>query len=210
MNKPGKIFLSGGGSEKKSYDFDCLFFKSIPKESKILYIPIAMEREITDYGSCHDWFTKVISLQEDKDINFSMLLEKDPMPDFDQFDAIYIGGGNTFKLLDYLVENNLLNKLLDYYKKGGVIYGGSAGAIIFGETLLCIEEENDNNYINSLGLNILNNFSIRCHYEKEKDFEIQNKISKEKQINILALPEGSGIIFSEDKVEYFGDVLEIK
>jgi len=47
-----------------------------------------------------------------------------------KYDTVYIGGGDTFKLLKLIRESGFDEKLLRYYKSGGAIYGGSAGAII--------------------------------------------------------------------------------
>ena len=47
----GKLFLSGGGNEKQTYELDEVFLKNI---RKILYIPIAWVNE--DFNSCLKWF----------------------------------------------------------------------------------------------------------------------------------------------------------
>lgn len=143
----GKLILSGGGDLKESYRLDEKYFLYLPPHSKILYIPIALKRDMMGFEACYDWFSTIISTHaKEKDIDFSMILENDVIPDLNVFDSIYLGGGNTFKLLDYVVTKNLSSKIIDFLNIGGVVYGGSAGAIIFGKDIRTVEEENDNNY----------------------------------------------------------------
>ena len=143
----GYIILSGGGDFKDSFKLDKKFFSFLKLNSRILYIPVALERDKAGYEACRDWFSTVISghLRE-KDISFAMLLGDDEISDLSIYDAIYIGGGNTYKLLDYIYQKKIDKKFLDFIEKGGIIYGGSAGAIVLGKDIRTAEEENDKNY----------------------------------------------------------------
>jgi dipeptidase E len=209
MNK-GTIFLSGGGDVKQTFELDKKYFSLLKNNSKILYIPIALEKSMLGFEACYDWFSNLISKHsENKEIDFTMLLEKDEIPNFDNYDSIYIGGGNTYKLLDYIIKNKLSYKIINYLNNGGVIYGGSAGAIIFGKDIRTVKEENDKNYINFKGLNLLDNKLIICHYQKEMDekiFEIVNEIG----LKIIALPEESGMIvdLENNKIIKIGEISE--
>jgi len=202
--KKGYIILSGGGDLETSFQIDEKYFGLLENNSKILYIPIALRRNSIGYEACYDWFSTLISIHsKEKDIDFTMLLENDDIPNFNNFDSIYIGGGNTYKLLDYIYRKNLDKKLVEYTKNGGIIYGGSAGAIILGYDIRTVEEENDKNYIFFKGLNLLGGKSVICHYTNSLDeriFTIAEKINSE----IIALPEGSGIILNLD-----GEIVDI-
>ena len=128
----GKLILSGGGDLKISYNLDEEFFSLLKNNAKILYIPIALKRDRIGFEACYDWFSNIIATHaKDKDIDFSMILEHDSIPDLKNYDCVYIGGGNTFKLLDFIINKQLDEKILDYLNSGGIVYGGSAGAIIF-------------------------------------------------------------------------------
>jgi dipeptidase E len=196
--KKGYIILSGGGDLEISFQIDEKYFELLENNSKILYIPIALRRSSIGYEACYDWFSKLVSIHsKEKDIDFTMLLENNDIPDFNNFDSIYIGGGNTYKLLDYIYKKNLDKKLTEYVKNGGIIYGGSAGAIILGYDIRTVEEENDKNYTFFKGLNLLDGKSVICHYTESLDkkiFSIVEKINSE----VIALPEDSGLILNSD------------
>lgn len=206
--KNGHIILSGGGDVEVSFKLDERYFFLLRNNVKILYIPIALDRSAAGFEACYDWFLTLISNHaKEKDIDFTMLLENDKVPDFSLFDSIYIGGGNTYKLLDYIYRKNIGINIIKYIKGGGIVYGGSAGAIILGKDIRTTKEEYDKNYSNSNGLNLLGGKSVICHYIDSLDqeiFEIVKKINSE----IIALPENAGIILSSNNkiVEIVGDV----
>lgn len=206
--KNGHIILSGGGDVEVSFKLDERYFSLLRNNAKILYIPIALNRSAVGFEACYDWFSTLISNHaKEKDIDFTMLLENDKVPDFSLFDSIYIGGGNTCKLLDYIYRKNIAINIIKYIKGEGIVYGGSAGAIILGKDIRTTEEENDKNYSNSNGLNLLGGKSVICHYIDSLDqdiFEIVKKINSE----VIALPENAGIILNSNNkiVEIVGDV----
>ena len=207
--KKGIIILSGGGDINQTFCLDEKFFSLLSSHSRILYIPTAMDLTLFQAESCYHWFSSLISMhvKNDKEVDFTMLNESDLIPDLNLFNSIYLGGGNTYKLLEYIINNGLDKKIREFILNGGIVYGGSAGAMILGKDIRTFEHENDKNYINCQGLNLLKDASISCHYSDIKDEELLIVANKIKS-NILALPEESGIIFDGvgDIIEKVGDV----
>jgi len=201
MKNNSTIILSGGGSEKQSLILDNFFFKSIPKNGSILYIPTALIGHRM-YNGAENWFKSVINLHERNDLTLETLIDFKNHNDLDKYDAIYIGGGNTWKLRKIFKENNFDSNILNFISKNKILYGGSAGAIIFGEDISCQDDESILDPFVE-GLNIVDNYSIACHYEDRRDNEINSwcKINNKK---IIAIPENSGIIFAEDKFLVLG------
>ena len=78
------------------------------------------------------------------------------------FGVIFIGGGNTFKLLRELRTSGAFERIKEYLNSEGVIFGGSAGAIIFGKDLeACrLDDINEVNLDEINGFDILNGTSI--------------------------------------------------
>ena len=126
--------------------------------------------------------------------------------DFKNYDAIYIGGGNTYFLLNMLKKCDLDEKLVDYYNNGGIIYGGSAGALILGKSIETVSYERNSELESSEGLNLLNGFSIVCHADKDiiKSLNDKNNLKP-----ILALYEDTGVVFENGSIYSYGKKYEI-
>ena len=197
----GKLFLSGGGNEKQTIEIDNIFFNNI---NKVLYVPLAWPND--DFQSCLKWFTNMTSIH--KKVQITMLTDANQEINLSKFDAIYIGGGNTFKLLKRLKESRLDKKLIKYLKNGGTIYGGSAGAIIWGKTIdtamLCKDKDkNEVGIKDTNGFNLIKNYDIQCHFEDDQIKEHQEYIKKTGR-NIIAIPEESAILVENNKYTAIG------
>jgi len=204
LKNNNRIYLSGGGDKKQSLLLDKFLFKNIPKNGSLLYIPTALIGH-TLYSNTQEWIKSVLELHNRTDIQITTAkdISKFNIESLFNFDTIYIGGGNTWRLI-YEFENLHFSELLiQYYKHGGNIYGGSAGAIILGKRLDTQDDINNINYNKLLGLNILQNFSITCHYNTK----LTNKYKKwtlDKKLPLICLPEDSGLIIEGDKAQCIG------
>lgn len=207
----GIIFISGGGDEKDSWMIDHKFISTL-KRKKILYIPIALNRDTLGFEKAYDWLVNCLSQHTEEFVEIQMVLDlKNISEDFlNQFEAVYLGGGNTYKLLYLMAISGFKAKLIEFYKKGGVIYGGSAGAIVLGRDIRTVQEErkeNEQKYIYYKGIKLINNYSIICHFNQNDNNQV-NKIKffiKKYKTEVLALPEGSGLMYKKNKFYLIGD-----
>ncbi len=110
-----------------------------------------------------------------------------------------------------LKDSNSFEKLKKYLlEEDGIIYGSSAGAIIFGKDLdSCnTDDDNDVNLENNNGFNMINGYSLLCHYtnrdiestEKTKEYLIELSNIKP----IFAIPEEDSIIVDNDVIKFIG------
>ena len=118
-----------------------------------------------------------------------------------KFGAVYIGGGNSFKLMHELRSSGFDVKLKKYIQSGGIVYGGSAGAIILGKSIATSTDKNLIKLKDLDGLNLVNGYSVFCHYDP-KDNKIISKLSKMKKI--IAIPEGSGAVVDNNHIRKIG------
>ena len=172
-----------------------------------MYIPEAWDSPHTNYSSCYDWFCSLIAeYLPHLATKPSLLLENTNSINLTDYDAIYIGGGNTYKLLNFLVSNNLGEKLHKFLQLKKLIYGGSAGAIVFGKTIRTVIEEKEN-YPEHEGLGFLD-FSLRCHYTPS-NYDMLKDIAQKLKHTIYALPEDGGLILDGECkiIEKVGDVV---
>jgi dipeptidase E len=64
--------------------------------------------------------------------------------ELEEFDAVYIGGGNTYALLGELIASGFDRHLHMYANRGGIVYGGSAGAVVLGKDIRTISDMDRN------------------------------------------------------------------
>jgi dipeptidase E len=197
----GKIFLSGGGSGEQTSSFDKIFFKGV---RKIVYIPLAWPNN--DFDSCLNWFRK--ESERYGKLEIKMLIDLSEKINLNFFDAVYIGGGNTYKLLKKIKESKFDAKLIKFYNEGKKIYGGSAGAIIFGAdinigNISIYPDENNVKLKNCSGFNLLNNYDIQCHF-KDNQLDKQKEYLEHSKRNIIALPEESALLIDNNKFLVLG------
>jgi len=86
-----------------------------------------------------------------------------PIEKLDRAEAVFVGGGNTFRLLKKLYETKLLNNIRDRAKSGMPYMGSSAGTVI---TCPTIRTTNDMPIVEPPSLTSLGliPFQLNCHY----------------------------------------------
>jgi inorganic pyrophosphatase len=186
------IFLAGGGGYEDSAELDKYFFENIPENGKILYLPFA--RDTYD----DSWVTGLVRQFSDSAQVIMPMADEASALDLTKFDAIFIGGGNTYKLLDFIITHNLTDKLKDYIRGGhGSIYGGSAGAIVMGKSIDTARKMDDaTGYNFTKGLDLLNGANVACHWPRCKDYI--RKLACDDGDKIYCLAENAGMIFNND------------
>jgi len=195
----GKLFLAGGKNEEKLKEIDKFFTLK-----NILYIPIAWPNE--DFNSCLKWFTDTINQNKKNKIN--MITDLTKKVELNNYDAVYIGGGNTFKLLKKIKESKFDKKLIDYFNNKGIIYGGSAGALILGydikTSLICVDKDkNEVGLKDTKGLNLIKNYNIQCHFEDNQIEEHRKFVEKDGR-GIVCIPEESVLFFENENYKVIG------
>lgn len=197
-----KLILAGGGGATNSKPLDKLLVKLIAKDKrKMVYIPIAMESR--PYSQCYQWIISVFSPLRFTNITMWTNLNKKRYADLKEVGAMYIGGGNTFKLLNDIKRSGFIDVLEKFILSGRVVYGGSAGAIILGRNIQTSSDENKINLKDTTGLNLIEDHSIFCHYNKNYDPKIF-KYVKQTATPVIALTEKSGVFVEDKKLKSVG------
>ncbi len=186
------LFLGGGGGKDDSVLLDREFEKTIPQNKEIVYIPLATEDFTLD--ECLKWITSIFPKQK---INMWRELNKNTFAQLVTAGVVYIGGGNTYKLLNLFHKSGFDKVLKNYANNGGTVYGGSAGAIILSKDLsTCHGDINKMGVIDIKALNLLNNDAIWCHYKERDDPEILKLKNQNPQERIIAMSERTGVHFT--------------
>lgn len=203
-----KLFLGGGGGKEDSIELDKKFVASLDLSKPLLYIPIAINTEKHPYSGCLEWFLDVFSPLGVK--NIVMWVEYDlkqkQEEDFEQFSGVYIGGGNTPKLLKELKEFGTFEILKKLAEKDMPIYGGSAGAIIFAKTIIpaLSADENFVGLTDFSAFNLIKDYDMWCHYSESLNPMIKSYTDKYNLKKIIAMPENAGLYVTENNIEVIG------
>ncbi|MGA8806739.1 MAG: dipeptidase PepE [Thermoanaerobaculia bacterium] len=136
-----------------------------------------------------------------------MELDVISIDDLDHADAIFVGGGNTFRLLKTLYDRDLLNAIRDRVRAGLPYLGSSAGTVIAAPTM---QTTNDMPIVEPPSFAALGliDFQINPHYLDPDPHSTHRGETREERIReyleenegpVVGLREGS-IIRVEDNV----------
>ena len=132
--------------------------------------------------------------------------------DLGSAEAIFVGGGNTFRLLKTLQERKLLEPIRDRVRAGLPYIGSSAGSIITAPT---IRTTNDMPIVECASLNSLGlvPFQLNCHYldpdpastHKGETREVRIlEFLEENSTPVIGLREGSMLLVENGSATLLG------
>ena len=168
-------------------EFKNRFYEIVTKEElkdkKVLYITTASDGEMNDDKSWMDEEYKTILNLGIDEFNITEYKIGSEIK-INDFDIIYMMGGNTFYLLDVIRKTQFNKTILDFINKGKIYIGSSAGVALG-------YDENNVNMVDFTGLKIVDGLIVP-HSNRKKDFikELKNKTKE----NVIALYDGDGII----------------
>ncbi len=214
-----ELILCGGGSGEQNTLANQKLNEIIDHTRPILYVPLAMDENNHPYDSCYEWIQGELANVDIPSIEMVRNFEELASKDLQQYSALFIGGGNTYKFLARLKQSGAFHHIRDYMNHNGVIIGGSAGAVIFGydiDVISCMDT-NDVHLTDTKGFNSISGISIFPHYtnrkskltdeENEQRFnQFTNSIIKFSQTvgEVIALPEEDFIYVHGDHIEVIG------
>lgn len=205
MGARGTVIVAGGGGAEDSRAVDRLLVDLIGPSAKILYLPTAMDGRARSYASSLAWLTSTLHPLGRTDITMWTDLAGKARDDLAHFAAVYIGGGNTYRLLHELRRHHVDRALTSYLAEGGVIYGGSAGAIVLGRDIATCAHQDTNlvGLVDTGGLNLTHGHSIWCHYAPDDDPLIIEYV-RERRHPVLALSERAGASITRGAIHPVG------
>jgi len=185
-----------------------VFFNNV---NEILFIPYARPS-----GISHDIYTKKAN---DVFKKIGKRLKgihtyKNPIDAINSAQGIFVGGGNTFVLIDQLYKNNLIGALKSIINKGIPYLGTSAGSNICG---LTIKNTNDMPIIYPPSFNALGlvPFNINPHYldpnpnSKHMGETRETRIKEYHNFNtvpVIGLREGSWLLVKNSSIVLKGSL----
>ncbi len=92
-----KVFLCGGGAGIQTIEANKRLNEVIDHSKPCLYIPLAMEQG--KYAGCYEWIKDELKNIDIPYIEMVKSADELVTKNMNDFGVIFIGGGNTFKLL---------------------------------------------------------------------------------------------------------------
>ena len=202
------LFLNGGGcgeQVKESYE---LFKKKVDTNKPLLYIPLAMEKE--KYPSCLEWITGELAEFHFPKIDMITSAEELCAKNVDDYAALFIGGGNTYKLLDELKSCGAFQKIQVFLEQGGIVFGGSAGAILFGKSIDSCRhaDPNEVGLKETVGFNQVFGAYIGAHYPNDNPIKTAEATANFTKVSfdapVIALPEEDTLVIDKEGAKVVG------
>lgn len=203
-----KLILAGGGGKDVSQPLDRQMVEWMGAEPTMLYLPFALPNDHRLLPGCESWIASVFQpLGVHRIVTWHARdVLNEPLTDFplDAFDGIYIGGGNTFRLLHLLRRSHLDTSIVDFATRGKPVYGGSAGAIILGKDIALAGQFGDANDIGSAdtaGLDLLRDAEGRSqlvlpHFTAAWHDEA-NQLAARTGTNVIGIEEDAGLVVED-------------
>ncbi len=205
-----KLILNGGGTGEAAESARQALNQAIDRRKKILYIPFAWPDP--SYRGCLEFMTDELADVEKAGIDMVKTPGELMSRSFSDYACLYIGGGNTFRLLKILKDSGAFEKIREYLvREDGIVYGGSAGAIIFGKDLdSCRTDDADETGLaDHAGFNMLGGYSLLCHYTNrdpertERSRRYLLELSETKPV--YAIPEEDTICADHERIVFVGN-----
>ena len=201
------VLIGGGNTRLPDYEtklIDEEIVKMTKKENpNFLFIGLASSHSDSYYDTmksiykdlgCNTVYLKKSNIINNPDIVKNKIYDAD---------IIYIGGGDTVKLMHDVKEYKIDKLLLEAYKKGTVLVGISAGAILlsekgFSDSLIERKESTKHEFIK--GLNFVNiSFCPHYHSNQEKTKDLEEYLKKHNE-EVYCLENGTALKIVNNKI----------
>lgn len=197
----GRVFLAGGGGAHDSRPLDREFARALGG-GPLSYWPVAFDPELHSYDDCLGWLRDVYAPLGVREID---MWRGDRAVFPADYRGVYIGGGNTYRLLSVVRRWDLLDQLRTYVAGGGVVFGGSAGAAILGVDITTTAhlDRNEVGVEDTRGADLAGGHGVFVHHE-DADLARESVWSAMHARPVLALSERANAIVTGNAVTAIG------
>ena len=200
---PGSLYLGCGNAADEASLWKIMLQRPM---TRIVYWPFALPPQSLD--SAEDWLRSSLS---DLGVGYSLdtwqRLQDHSASELtnESVDLHFVGGGNTFRLLDIVRRSGFVEPVRCFHRCGGDYYGGSAGAVLACDSIEIADGHNPNepglHDLSALGL--LSGATILPHFT---DGQLPDAIdwARARRAVVLGLPESLGLYCSDGRLRITG------
>lgn len=201
---PGNLYFGCGRAAEEAPLWRAMLRRPT---TRIVYWPFALPPELL--SSADNWLRgNLDSLGASYELDtWQSLAHHDPSElTVRAVDLLFVGGGNTFLLLEMVQRHEFLEPVRGFWQSGGDYYGGSAGAILACESIgiAAGHDLNEPGLDNLTGLGLIAGVAILPHYTEPQLAEA-SKWAVDNECVVLGLPESVGLRCNEGSATAIGE-----
>jgi dipeptidase E len=197
----GAAYLGGGGTGD---DEALLWREMLGCCQRLLYWPFALDGDLL--AGAERWLHDQVAQRGfSVEIRTWMTLQGKRSADLDEFDLLFVGGGNTFRLLHHLQVHGFVEPVRRWVVAGGNYYGGSAGAVLATDSVAIAGyvDGNEVGLVDLDGLGLLPAVALLPHYTVDQQ-DLAHSISRDLGQPVVAVPEAAGLVVAEGRIRTVG------
>lgn len=206
-----RLILNGGTYDKLEQNSMRLFARLLDG-GECLLIPLAQKEEYQpEYV---DWFKNEAKSFGISNVSVVTSAEELTRKRLKTARGIFIGGGNTYRLLKALKDCKAFKNIEEFFEREDtILMGESAGALIFGRSIDTVLDDGlkitaicDKNMVNQSpeGFDSVNGYSLLVHYKKvQKENPLTAKRVKRlitEGYKLICLPEEASVYIENDSI----------
>jgi len=123
-------------------------------------------------------------------------------------DVVFVGGGNTFYLLQKMRESDADRAIKDFVDNSGIYIGVSAGSVVAGPDISLVKDFDNPDAAqldSSKGLRLVD-FAVLPHYGKDKYGQLHDQVMKQygQKYEIVPVTDEQFVYVSDNKSQIIG------
>lgn len=197
----GVVYLGGGGTAQ---DELLVWSEMFSSPRRLLYWPFALPEDMLP--GAEQWLRDQVSHHRFRvGMEIWTTLEGRRPSELDDFDLLFVGGGNTFLLLQQLQMHGFVEPVRTWVEAGGDYYGGSAGAVLATDSIAIAGQvdSNDVGLLDLAGLGLLTGVDLLPHYTPDQ-LDRARLWSRGHGRPVVAVPEAAGLVIEDGAARAVG------
>jgi dipeptidase E len=184
-----RLYLGGGGSAEDEAELWRMFLRP---SRRVVCWPQALPRSQHEVAEL--WLRRSLAPYDVPRVETWSDLAGHDVDELDpDDDVVFVLGGNTFDLLHHVRASGDVELAREHVRRGGVYYGGSAGAVLAGADIgvAAFADPNDIGITDTRGLRLIGDAIVRPHYTPADRDEAWGWAAQ--GYTVLGVPETSGV-----------------
>jgi len=188
-----RVYLGGGGSAQDEAALWRMFLR--PRRRVVCWLQALppAQHEVAEL-----WLRRALAPYDVPRVEAWADLGEHDIEELDVDDVVMVLGGNTFDLLHHVQTRGAADLAREHVRRGGVYYGGSAGAVLAGADIAVagFADPNDAGVTDTRGLRLLGHAIVRPHYTPGDRDECWAWAAQ--GFTVLGIPEAAGLAVVDD------------